>query len=480
MLNNLYIKKCFFFLAIFRYFFSFKIRFSAILRGPVEASWKTLIASGAIKPDLSQLRAVSIVDQYFESLFRDHISESGKKQKLSAFDMSLFRTDGETENDHANVAEYTRRLARENRRMYLAQHGRAETRPRFLKQENLAEPEPVTPSLKPSQNAVSPPKDKKDTATLGLYMFGSVGRGKTMLMNLLSEALSSDRVRRVHFFDFMKSVHEGMITGKTVENVANEIADSIDIILLDEVAISDVQDCAIFPSVMQILLKRKVGFVITSNQHPQSLYANGLNRHIFLPPLLELLKSHARLVNVDDPEADQQIDFRLNNGGRNWSWSNTGATQKIISKIEIPLSPTRELEVCVADSESVLAWVDQLIVGELSESDYLKIASFLKENELGLKLVIDRAFEPVDILGPARRFGKLIEVLYDQECRLAITSVVRREELFRKITREELDRTGAVGDSSDSLASNLASSAVDEALRAVSRCVSRLSECRVD
>ena len=175
------------------------------LRGPVLSRWNTLIARGAIREDANQLRAVGIVDSYFESLFRDHKSESGKKAVLSAFDMSLFRTSGETDNDHAHVAEYTRRLARENMRMYRAQRRTPHAVAAPIVERRFDDSE--TSSVVESDVVEAPTVDSDISEAplmLGLYLFGSVGRGKTMLMNLLAESLKPERVCRIHFFDFMK------------------------------------------------------------------------------------------------------------------------------------------------------------------------------------------------------------------------------------------------------------------------------------
>ncbi|KAF4699909.1 hypothetical protein FOZ63_024386, partial [Perkinsus olseni] len=88
--------------------------------------------------------------------------------------------------------------------------------------------------------------------------------------------------------------------------VANTIADETDLLCLDEVAVVDVQDASILPRVLEILSLRGVTLVMTSNSRPNELFAGGLNRHVFIPPLLRALEQTC----VVNSESSPQVDYR--------------------------------------------------------------------------------------------------------------------------------------------------------------------------
>jgi cell division protein ZapE len=236
-----------------------------------------------------------------------------------------------------------------------------------------------------------------------------------------------------------------------------------------------VQDAAIFPSVMQILIKRNVAVVMTSNQHPQNLYLGGLNRHLFLPPLLEVLKEECRILNLNAEGTD--IDWRSsgNSNDREWSWS-TRFDQLSLSPVSISLSPTRSMTLTSCATGGLTTTCTYLTESDLfTDADYLTLAKYLHAKNLGLVLDVCGVapFKSSDILGRARRFGKLIEVLYDAKVKLEIlTEKDHPSELFVSLSysnKEEEDKKQA-------RASPLAHSAIDEAEKSINRCISRLRQ----
>ncbi|KAF4682042.1 hypothetical protein FOZ63_000862 [Perkinsus olseni] len=120
----------------------------------------------------------------------------------------------------------------------------------------------------------------------------------TFYNSILEDSDLTLRHKRQHFFDFMREIHERMQNVARdrspdltpVEIVANTIADETDLLCLDEVAVVDVQDASILPRVLEILSLRGVTLVMTSNSRPNELFAGGLNRHVFIPPLLRALE----------------------------------------------------------------------------------------------------------------------------------------------------------------------------------------------
>jgi cell division protein ZapE len=160
-------------------------------------------------------------------------------------------------------------------------------------------------------------REVKREPVRGLYVWGGVGRGKTMLMDLFYEASLVQRRRRAHFHAFMADVHEriaeargrirrGEVKGDDpIPLVARSIAEESWLLCFDEFHVTDIADAMILGRLFTRLFEEGVVLVATSNVEPSRLYENGLNRALFLP-FLELLGQH-----VDVLKLDSRTDFRL-------------------------------------------------------------------------------------------------------------------------------------------------------------------------
>jgi cell division protein ZapE len=151
----------------------------------------------------------------------------------------------------------------------------------------------------------------------GLYIWGEVGRGKTMLMDLFFATCPVKRKRRVHFHEFMLDVHDRLngyrhklklgeiAEGDPVHLVAGDLADEAWVLCFDEFHVTDIADAMILGRLFARLFERGVVVVATSNVEPAQLYRDGLNRALFLP-FIDLIEQRMEVLRLD-----ARTDFRL-------------------------------------------------------------------------------------------------------------------------------------------------------------------------
>ncbi len=145
----------------------------------------------------------------------------------------------------------------------------------------------------------------------GLYLYGGVGRGKSMLMDMFFYTVNVEKKRRVHFHEFMQEVHDGIFEARKnrnkdpIEPVAKAIAAKAHLLCFDEMQIADITDAMIVGRLFEKLFARGVVIVATSNRHPDELYKDGLNRHLFVP-FIEKIKEHLEVYHLAS-----EMDHRL-------------------------------------------------------------------------------------------------------------------------------------------------------------------------
>jgi cell division protein ZapE len=143
----------------------------------------------------------------------------------------------------------------------------------------------------------------------GLYLWGGVGRGKTMLMDLFYASLRPQLGERTHFYRFMRQVHAELRKIKDradpLDTVAEHLAARFRVLCLDEFFVADIADAMILAGLFAGLFRRGVTLVATSNTPPEELYKDGLQRQRFLPAI-DLIQSHVEVVHLNGG-----IDYRL-------------------------------------------------------------------------------------------------------------------------------------------------------------------------
>jgi cell division protein ZapE len=145
----------------------------------------------------------------------------------------------------------------------------------------------------------------------GVYLWGGVGRGKSMLMDLAFAHIDIEPKRRVHFHEFMLETHARLRIarereeGDPIEPVAEQIADEAKLLCFDEMQVTNPADAMILSRLFGKLLEEGVKVVTTSNRSPRDLYKDGLNRELFLP-FIELIEKKMLVVEVNGP-----TDYRL-------------------------------------------------------------------------------------------------------------------------------------------------------------------------
>lgn len=161
---------------------------------------------------------------------------------------------------------------------------------------------------------------RKPEAVRGVYLWGGVGRGKSMLMDLFFQTLGIEKKRRVHFHEFMLEIHERLRgerakeKGDPVLPVAEAIRDGARLLALDEMVVNNTADAAILSRLFTALLERGVTVVTTSNRPPGDLYKDGLNRELFLP-FIGLIEERLEVVSLNGP-----TDYRLERLGGMPTW----------------------------------------------------------------------------------------------------------------------------------------------------------------
>jgi len=282
---------------------------------------------------------------------------------------------------------------------------------------------------------------KRKSVPKGAYIWGEVGRGKSMLMDLFFETVPITAKRRVHFHEFMDEMHAAITVFRSenkdekgardpIPAVIKPILKTTRLLCFDEFHVSDIANAMLLQRLFEKLFAAGVVVVATSNVAPDRLYEDGLNRQLFLP-FIDLLKSHVtvcELVSAKDYRRDKlsgQAVFHFGDGGpaamdemwQRLAGGQTGTQSEIGSlgrKIAVPRQAMGVARFNFAD----------LCDKPLGARDYLKIANAFHTIILDDVPQFDRTRS-----NAAKRFILLVDTLYDRGVKLAASFAVPLDKL---------------------------------------------------
>lgn len=321
-------------------------------------------------------------------------------------------------------------------------------------------------SLQPDEhqlNAVIALQKRLDAIAEGrspdsLYMFGPVGRGKTLLMDLFFQHLPKHTAIRLHYHHFMARIHAALNKAQGQENpmqgIAEHWANEFSILCLDEFFVEDIGDAMILARLWEALFQLGITLITTSNAPPSELYKGGLARHRF-EPTIDLLNAQCECLDLGFG-----VDYRRINTTDLPYYLKHGTQQQLRDCVEHHWGETTEItDVEVMNRRIPSLWRNDQVIGfdfmalcsgPRSQRDYMELAddytaiavhnvpafSYIPDKELvhGVEETYQREHQPHIVSkldNEARRFIALVDECYDRRCRLVITSETDIDQLYQ-------------------------------------------------
>jgi cell division protein ZapE len=301
------------------------------------------------------------------------------------------------------------------------------------------------PSEKPGffarlRGAAAPPP-----APRGLYIWGSVGRGKSMLMDLFFSHVDVSPKRRVHFHEFMLEMHAAIHAAREasgedpIPRVAAWEAGRAKLLCFDEMQVKDIADAAILSRLFTALFEAGVTVVTTSNRVPDDLYKDGLNRQLFLP-FIALIKDRCEVVTLDGP-----TDYRMQRlaGAQTWHVPNGPEATAAMSDTFFRMTdyPVEDRAKVPTETLAIPGGRTLFVPKSLKGVGVFSFARLCRQ-PLGAAdyLAIARHFHTVflvgiPVMGPenrneAARFVTLIDALYEHKVKLIASADAEPAELY--------------------------------------------------
>lgn len=272
-----------------------------------------------------------------------------------------------------------------------------------------------------------------------LYIFGDVGRGKSMLMSLFYDACPITQKQRVHFNTFMQEVHAFIHQHRhqktdAISALAKKIRDSVLLLCFDEFHVTDIADAMILGRLFSKLFDLGIVVVITSNRHPNDLYQGGLQREQFLF-FIKVLKGAADIIELvakEDyrlsyqPTRDTLYYFPLDEQAGSFIQQRYNEMSNFSPRQSGSLQVLGRTIVLTAVYEDIaLSTFDELCTQSLGPADYLEIAS-----RFSMLIIAEVPRLTAEKRNEAKRFVTLIDALYEHKVKLICSAEVPAQELY--------------------------------------------------
>ncbi len=274
----------------------------------------------------------------------------------------------------------------------------------------------------------------------GLYIWGSVGRGKTWLMDLFFDYLPEPRKQRLHFHHFMQQVHQSLAQlrhhKEPLDQLAAQMAADWRILCLDEFHVIDIGDAMIFAGLLRGLFRRGLILITTSNVPPDELYLHGIQRDQFLPAIA-LLEQHTRVLAVPGEQDHRQA---VATAGLAYQFPlNATTTQRLQQMFGQLADETPDLAeqiriqgrqiVCRQRTPHIIWFEFRVLCGPpRSQHDYIALA-----DQYAVVFISDIPAMTADDDDPMRRFIMLIDELYDRRRKVVISAAVPAGQLYQGV-----------------------------------------------
>ena len=313
-------------------------------------------------------------------------------------------------------------------------------------------------ALAPELEGYAPPQAAKGLSWLfnrkkqtprprNVYIWGDVGRGKTLIMDMFHDAIEPQTKRRVHFHAFMQEIHhdihqfrksqdKGLVERSIdpIMSLATNIARQSSVLCLDEFQVKDITDAMILGRLFEALLKAGCVIIVTSNIPPDELYRHGLNRNLF-EPSIDLIKKEFAIIMLDSPSdyrlaklSGEKVYFCPLGPGASarikLMWRKvTGEETSLNGYLEVQ---GRQLEVPHEARGACWFSFEDLCEQPLGPADYLAIAK-----AYNVVFITDIPELGKAQANAARRFINLIDSLYDARTRVVISAETPPEGIYR-------------------------------------------------
>ncbi|MCW8870824.1 MAG: cell division protein ZapE [Proteobacteria bacterium] len=293
------------------------------------------------------------------------------------------------------------------------------------------------------RDIIRPPKRKwwsrkSPVAATGLYIYGSVGRGKTHLMDMFYDSLpDSVPKRRQHYHDFMQWVHRRL---RAVDGVANpidhigrQLAQKIDILCLDEFLVNDIANAMLLAGLLNTLHQNRITLVTTSNVKPDDLYKNGLQRAKFMPAI-DWINDYMEVLQLD---GQQDYRYQDSHDHEHWYFPVNDSSAKRLSMFFSDFSKGKasnhdllinHRNLPVIQSADNILWCDfkELCEAARGANDYLSIGQ-----QFDFVMIDNIPLLSQDMDDQTRRFITLVDVLYEAGVGMVCRAAGHYETLYQ-------------------------------------------------